>query len=588
MGTEGGEIAPGIQSLPWWVEGVKSKGHESANPPSPARPPVDHAGADGSGLIRAAIRHLGGSLSGNGTAPWSVPLARQKENLRQWAGSLGLLLKADDITPRLLRGGQQRDYFREGERVWKVTWIRQHASAPGNFLRNCLNQGSVRPVKAYCLLPVLAVLLPFSASANGGGYTVGIHSTGPFRPVAVDQVEMQSEKLDIELRQEGAVISIVYQLRNPGPAVKVEMGFPCSVSLGLDDAFDIKAPKKARPPVQLERFSLKADGKPLKARLVEDGAVFPVSTVGAAGGSAPMLTGWQVVKLPFAAGQTRTVSVSYLNPWHQNVDYISDNQYTTPPAMRYLFSAAALWKGPIKTGEVTIRATGVDPESVALSHPKRFQRNGREWKWSFTDFEPTLQDDLEILAGDYEFCQGHEVGTYVMQGKSSSREELQKSGKWFFRSRQYTATASSSLADEPPLTYGAANLTEYDRSKVWSEGVKGDGIGESVTLTMKQPVKATALRVQNGYWRDEETYFNNNRVKRMGVIVNGAAPFSVELPDSWKREGIIALPPDASPVKTVQLIIEEVYRGRKFRDTCLTGVDVETRLSKAPVINPSR
>jgi hypothetical protein len=441
-------------------------------------------------------------------------------------------------------------------------------------------------MKVLCLLPVLAVLLPLSASANGGGYTLGIHSTGPFRPVAVDQVEMQSEKLDIELRQEGAVISITYQLHNPGPAVKVEMGFPCSVSSGFDDAFRA-GDRKPQPLVQLERFSLTADGKPLKANLVEDGAVFPVSTA-PVGRSAPMLTGWQVVKLPFAAGQTRTVTVSYLNPWHQSVFYISNNTNTSPLSMRYLFSAAALWKGPIKTGEVTIRATGVDPESVALSHSKRFQRNGREWKWSFTDFEPTLQDDLEILSGDYEFSQWQGVGTYVMQGKSSSREELQKSGKWFFRGRQYTATASSSLADEPPLTYGAANLTEYNRSKVWSEGVKGDGIGESVTLTMKQPVKATALRVQNGYWRDEETYFNNNRVKRMGVSVNGAAPFSVELPDSWKREGIIALPADAGLVKTVQLIIEDVYRGEKFRDTCLTGVDVETRLSKAPVIKPSR
>jgi hypothetical protein len=94
--------------------------------------------------------------------------------------------------------------------------------------------------------------------------------------------------------------------------------------------------------------------------------------------------------------------------------------------------------------------------------------------------------------------------------------------------------------------------------------------------------------VQNGYWKDEDTFFDNNRVKQMGVSINGAVPFSVELPDTWKREGVIPLPGEAGTVKTVKLIIEEVYRGRKFQDTCLTGVDVETRLSKAPVIQPSR
>jgi len=437
-------------------------------------------------------------------------------------------------------------------------------------------------MKAVCLLPVLAVLLPVSSLANGGGYTRGIHSTGPFRPVAVDQVEMQSEKLDIELRQEGALISIVYQLHNPGPAVKVEMGFPCSVTTAAGEAV---VAGQERPQPQLERFTLAADGKPLKVKMVEDGTVFPAGT---AGRSAPILTGWQVVKLPFAAGQTRTVAGSYLNPWHKEVGYISKNQSTSPPMMRYLFSAAALWKGPIKTGEVTIRATGVDPETVALSHPKRFQRAGREWKWTFKDFEPTLQDDLEIVAGDYEFSQWQDVGTYVMQGKSSSIKELQESGRWYFRSRQFTAVASSSLEDEPALTYGAGHLAEYDINKAWAEGVEGDGIGESVTLTLKQPVKASRLRVQNGYWKDETTFLNNNRVKRMGVSINGAAPFTVELPDSRMREAIIDLPGATGKVQTVKLIIEDVFRGRKFRDTCLTGVDVETRLSKAPVIQPSR
>ena len=83
--------------------------------------------------------------------------------------------------------------------------------------------------------PVTTALLATAtaAFANGGGYKTGIQSTGPFRPVNVDSVEMVSEILDIELKRDAALISIVYQLHNPGAALDVEMGFPCAVALEM-------------------------------------------------------------------------------------------------------------------------------------------------------------------------------------------------------------------------------------------------------------------------------------------------------------------------------------------------------------------
>src|SRR5436190_24173631 len=101
-----------------------------------------------------------------------------------------------------------------------------------------------------------------TALANGGGYITGVQSTGPFRPVNVDSVEMVSEKLDIELKQDAAIVSIVYQLHNPGAAVEVEMGFPCAVALEMKKAVDKHSPRPVSLP-QLESFTLTADGKPV-------------------------------------------------------------------------------------------------------------------------------------------------------------------------------------------------------------------------------------------------------------------------------------------------------------------------------------
>jgi len=455
-------------------------------------------------------------------------------------------------------------------------------------------------MKTPALFSLLTVASTAQLFANGGGYIEGIRSTGPFRPINVESVQMVSEKLDIELQKDAAVVNITYALHNPGKAVKVEIGFPCSVVVTPKSyEADFANPPKTLP--QLEGFSLLADGEPVKSELMKDYATLP--------GSKPegpavdpfanaILTGWQAVKLPFKAEQTRLVKVSYRNPYYRETNSVSDNSDVSAPSMRYLFSAAALWAGPIRTGEVTVRATGVDPEVVTLSHPKRFKREGSKWTWSFTDFEPTMQDDLEIIAGEHEFTQRRESetgagGAYVMRGKSRDHKELQMSGKWFYIGREYTATASSTLKADSHFTYGPENLNDRDRENAWAEGAEGDGIGESITLTMKQPQKVTRLYIANGYRKDptgggDAVYQNNNRVKRMSVSLNGGKAFSVELPDDRRENGIIELPKDAGVVKTVKLTIEEVYRGAKFRDTCISGVDVEVQLTKAPPIFPCR
>ena len=60
-----------------------------------------HPRADGADLILAALNYLRGSLSPDRNASGSPSLSRQKEGLREWAGSLGLLLDAELRLPRI-------------------------------------------------------------------------------------------------------------------------------------------------------------------------------------------------------------------------------------------------------------------------------------------------------------------------------------------------------------------------------------------------------------------------------------------------------------------------------------------------------
>ena len=83
----------------------------------------------------------------------------------------------------------------------------------------------------------IGLMLPVLARANFGGYEAGNASTGnvqplarvedTFRPAGLEQVEMQSELLQITLHIESADVEVNYTLHNPSDkAVSVTAGFP--------------------------------------------------------------------------------------------------------------------------------------------------------------------------------------------------------------------------------------------------------------------------------------------------------------------------------------------------------------------------
>ena len=87
----------------------------SESEPSPANPspPADQRGTDAADLILAALDHLRRGLSADGGACGPPTLARQKEDLHQWADRLGLLLSTSDLPSKVVRGGQEHELFHD-------------------------------------------------------------------------------------------------------------------------------------------------------------------------------------------------------------------------------------------------------------------------------------------------------------------------------------------------------------------------------------------------------------------------------------------------------------------------------------------
>jgi len=165
-------------------------------------------------------------------------------------------------------------------------------------------------------------------------------------------------------------------------------------------------------------------------------------------------------------------------------------------------------------------------------------------------------------------------------------------------------TASSTLASQGKVRYEAANLlnnTNYggDRSITWCEGVKGHGIGERVNMRITTQINREdgiafrTLMIVNGYAKNQTTWQNNSRVKKLRLYVGGEVWGDLHLRDIIKPQIFnfpdnLKIRPHKSGKKTAKPLIDriksatyqtdlsfeiiEVYPGSKFDDTCITGI----------------
>ena len=107
----------------------------SENEPSAINPhpSADQRGANEEDLICAALDFLRGGISPNRGSFGPPTLACQKENLRRWAECLGLLLNAQELPQKILRGGQEHDLYHDetSDRYYKVTRNGVFGLSPG-------------------------------------------------------------------------------------------------------------------------------------------------------------------------------------------------------------------------------------------------------------------------------------------------------------------------------------------------------------------------------------------------------------------------------------------------------------------------
>ena len=109
-----------------------------------------------------------------------------------------------------------------------------------------------------------------------------------------------------------------------------------------------------------------------------------------------------------------------------------------------------------------------------------------------------------------------------------------------------------------------------DFSTVWSEGVTGYGAGEWIKLNFPHVQTVSAIKIVNGLVNNKNGYYNNNRVKSLVLAFSDGSTQTIYLEDNNIGYQTIQI----NPVDTtyVKCIINSVYSGSKYNDTCIAEI----------------
>lgn len=155
-----------------------------------------------------------------------------------------------------------------------------------------------------------------------------------------------------------------------------------------------------------------------------------------------------------------------------------------------------------------------------------------------------------------------------------------------------TTIASSTLNNSS--SYKSAHLCDGKAETAWVEGVKGSGIGEWVKISIdaysslaeftSTPFSLSKIAVLPGYAKTKKTWEENNRVKKLLVVSYSSSPaifgkewavYRLHLKDEAKVQ-IFDIPTYEMSVnleemkKEIWIKIEDVYKGTKYDDTCIS------------------
>lgn len=139
-------------------------------------------------------------------------------------------------------------------------------------------------------------------------------------------------------------------------------------------------------------------------------------------------------------------------------------------------------------------------------------------------------------------------------------------------------SASSTQSAQGKNNYAANRMWDFDSNTAWVEGDPEYGVGESISFTWRSRMHdhtCGALSMMNGYQKSKVLMQKNSRVKSMDLYVDGKLRARLDIQDrlGYQRFGLSAL--GLKNGQIIKLVIRDIYKGLKWKDTCISELIVE-------------
>lgn len=132
------------------------------------------------------------------------------------------------------------------------------------------------------------------------------------------------------------------------------------------------------------------------------------------------------------------------------------------------------------------------------------------------------------------------------------------------------AEASSTISQQDTNNSPILLFDERDDTS-WQEGVKGYGIGECIDFKFDDTYEVQYFSFKLGNWKNDKYYFGNAKPKTVTLILGdftGQVTFTGDRTTEWVK---LSKPVSAD---AMTLVIDDVYPGTSWEDTCITEMGI--------------
>ncbi|HEL1612894.1 TPA: DUF805 domain-containing protein [Streptococcus suis] len=197
------------------------------------------------------------------------------------------------------------------------------------------------------------------------------------------------------------------------------------------------------------------------------------------------------------------------------------------------------------------------------------------------------QDELERLGLDATGIYEQDVmiskleEPYVAQESSASQHSV-------LSNAIITNVSATSYLSEPQhnLEHLPKNIIDGDRTSAWVEAVNGQGIQESITLTLDGVYTISKMSIYSGYQLSDDIYYKNSRPARLRLTFSDNSYQEVEVNDQM-GEQLITLPQSVD-TSSITVTILKTYFGSKYEDTAISDIRFIGQKSQGSVSSSSQ